>query len=65
MTKFSGISDLSMALTPLANRVYTSGVDLIYLNSQIDVNKDWFNCTWKAIPVPSTTDFKRESQFKK
>jgi hypothetical protein len=54
-----------MALTPLANRVYTSGVDLIYLNSQIDVSKDLFNCTWKAIPVPSTTDFKRESQFKK
>jgi hypothetical protein len=54
-----------MALTPLANRVYTSGVDLIYLKSQIDVNKDWFNCTWSAIPAPSTTDFKRESQFKK
>jgi hypothetical protein len=54
-----------MALTPLANRVYTSGVDLIYLNSKIDVSKDWFNCTWKAVPAPSTTDFKRESHFKK
>jgi hypothetical protein len=54
-----------MGLTPLTNRVYTSGVDLIYLNSQIDVNKDWFNCTWSAIPAPSTTDFKRESQLKK
>ncbi|EFX73252.1 hypothetical protein DAPPUDRAFT_253535 [Daphnia pulex] len=56
--QFSGISDLNMALTPLANRVYTSGVDLIYLNSQIDVSKDWFNCSWSAIPTPSTTDFK-------
>ncbi|XP_046462711.1 uncharacterized protein LOC124208895 [Daphnia pulex] len=55
---FSGISDLNMALTPLANRVYTSGVDLIHLNSQIDVNKDWFNCTWSAVPALSTTDFK-------
>ncbi|EFX67217.1 hypothetical protein DAPPUDRAFT_261967, partial [Daphnia pulex] len=55
---FSEISDLNMALTPLANRVYTSGVDLIYLNSRIDVSKDWFNCTWKAVPAPSTTDFK-------
>jgi hypothetical protein len=54
-----------MGLTPLTNRVYTSGVDLIYLNSQIDVNKDWFNCTWSAVPAPSTTDFKRESQLKK
>ncbi|EFX67209.1 hypothetical protein DAPPUDRAFT_331313 [Daphnia pulex] len=54
----SEISDLNMALTPLANRVYTSGVDLIYLNSQIDVSKDWFNCTWAAVPAPSTTDFK-------
>ncbi|EFX73296.1 hypothetical protein DAPPUDRAFT_109985 [Daphnia pulex] len=55
---FSGISDLNMALSPLANRVYTSGVDLIYLNSQIDVSKDWFNCSWKAVPAPSTPDFK-------
>lgn len=52
-----------MAVTPLANRVYTSGVDLIYLNSQIDVSKDWFNCTWSVVPIPSTADFKRESQF--
>ncbi|EFX67157.1 hypothetical protein DAPPUDRAFT_261977 [Daphnia pulex] len=55
---FSGISDLNMALTPLANRVYTSGVDLIYLNSKVDLSKDWFNCTWKTVPAPSTTDFK-------
>jgi hypothetical protein len=65
LTKFSGISDLNMGLTPLTNRVYTSGVDLIYLNSQINVNKDWFNCTWSAVPAPLTTDFKRESHLKK
>ncbi|EFX67172.1 hypothetical protein DAPPUDRAFT_331309 [Daphnia pulex] len=56
--QFSGISDLNMALTPLANRVYTSGSDLIYLNSKVDLSKDWFNCTWKTVPAPSTTDFK-------
>jgi hypothetical protein len=49
-----------MVRKPVANRIYTSGVSVLHLNSLIHNNHDFFECKWSSIRAPSTTDFKRE-----
>ncbi|XP_046462350.1 uncharacterized protein LOC124208568 isoform X2 [Daphnia pulex] len=41
---------------PVLNRIYTSRSNSMFLFSRVD-NTDWFDCKWKTIPVPKTTEY--------
>ena len=45
---------------PVVNRIYTSRSNNMFLFSRVD-KTDWFDCKWKMIPVPQTTEYQRNS----
>jgi hypothetical protein len=47
---------------PVVNRIYTSRSNNMFLFSRVD-RTDWFDCKWKMIPVPQTTEYQRNYFF--
>jgi hypothetical protein len=47
---------------PAVNRIYTSRSDSLFLFSKVD-NTDWFDCKWKMIPEPQTSEYQRNLFF--
>jgi hypothetical protein len=45
---------------PVVNRIYTSRSNNMFLFSRVD-KTDWFDCKWKMIPEPQTTEYQRNS----
>jgi hypothetical protein len=45
---------------PVVNRIYTSRSDSLFLFFKVD-NTNWFDCKWKMIYVPQTTEYQRNS----
>jgi hypothetical protein len=43
---------------PVVNRIYTSRSDSLFLFFKVD-KTDWFDCKWKMIPEPQTTEYQR------
>ncbi len=56
-----GAAEINVNL-PVVNRIYTSRSDSMFLFFKVD-NTDWFDCKWKMISAPQTTEYQRNYFF--